>query len=90
MHAHPPDPHPDTPSPTQNNTNNRDVVGPLKGYRLDKIPLAEVVSRVGGQQQFKAACLEHVLVKAQEDVSGGGWGGLFVRAFGDVELVGAQ
>lgn len=58
---------------------NRDVVGPLKGYRLDKIPLGEIVSRVGGQQQFKAACLEHVLLKAQEDVSaalgGGGVGG---------------
>lgn len=26
------------------------------------------MSRVGGQQQFKAACLEHVLLKAQEDV----------------------
>jgi FKBP-type peptidyl-prolyl cis-trans isomerase (trigger factor) len=44
------------------------VVGPLKGYRLDKIPLGEVVSRVGGQAQFKAACVEHVLIKAQEDV----------------------
>ena len=51
----------------------RDVVGPLTGYRADKIPLGEIVSRVGGQGQFKAACLEHVLVKAQEDVSGRFW-----------------
>lgn len=35
---------------------------------MDQIPLGEIVSRVGGQQQFKAACLEHVLLKAQEDV----------------------
>ena len=43
-------------------------MGPLKGFRPDQIPLGEIVSRVGGQQQFKAACLEHVLAKAMEDV----------------------
>lgn len=50
-----------------------DVVGPLKGFRLDQIPLSEVVSRVGGQQQFKAAVVEHVMLKAMEAVRRGGW-----------------
>eukprot|EP00882_Tetradesmus_deserticola_P004536 GHRQ01004782.1.p1 GENE.GHRQ01004782.1~~GHRQ01004782.1.p1 ORF type:complete len:518 (+),score=256.13 GHRQ01004782.1:105-1658(+) len=46
----------------------RDVVGPLKGFRQDKIPLSEVISRVGGQAQFDAAVLETVLIRAMGDV----------------------
>jgi hypothetical protein len=47
----------------------RDVVGPLKGFRQDKIPLSEIISRVGGQGQFDAAVLETVLIRAMGDVS---------------------
>ncbi|WIA15544.1 hypothetical protein OEZ85_002177 [Tetradesmus obliquus] len=46
----------------------RDVVGPLKGFRQDKIPLSEIISRVGGQAQFDAAVLETVLIRAMGDV----------------------
>jgi hypothetical protein len=44
-------------------------VGPLKGFRQDKIPLSEIISRVGGQAQFDAAVLETVLIRAMGDVS---------------------
>jgi hypothetical protein len=43
------------------------------------------VSRVGGQAQFKAACLEHVLFKAQEDVRGPGGGSERKEWAGDKE-----
>lgn len=46
----------------------RDVVGPLKGFRQDKIPLSEIISRVGGQGAFDAAVLETVLLRAMGDV----------------------
>lgn len=45
-----------------------DVVGPLKGFRQDKIPLGEIISRVGGQAAFDAAVLETVLLRAMSDV----------------------
>lgn len=54
----------------------RDVVGSLKGFRTDKIPLSEVISRVGGQKAFDAAVLEEILIRAMQDVSVGavlGW-----------------
>jgi FKBP-type peptidyl-prolyl cis-trans isomerase (trigger factor) len=47
----------------------RDVVGSLKGFRQDKIPLSEIISRVGGQRQFDAAVLETILIRAMGDVS---------------------
>jgi hypothetical protein len=47
----------------------RDVVGSIKGFRPDKIPLTEIISRVGGQQKFDAAVLETILIKAMQDVS---------------------
>jgi hypothetical protein len=47
----------------------RDVVGSIKGFRPDKIPLTEIISRVGGQQKFDAAVLETILIKAMSDVS---------------------
>lgn len=49
-------------------THRSDVVGPLKGFRQDKIPLSEIVSRVGGQRAFDAAVLETILLKAMGDV----------------------
>lgn len=49
----------------------RDVVGELKGFRPDKIPLSEIISRVGGQRQFDAAVLETILLRAMSDVSVG-------------------
>jgi hypothetical protein len=48
----------------------RDVVGNLKGFRNDKIPLSEIISRVGGQGAFDAAVLETILLRAMNDVSG--------------------
>jgi hypothetical protein len=44
-------------------------VGPLKGFRNDKIPLSEIISRVGGQGAFDAAVLETILLRAMGDVS---------------------
>lgn len=56
-------------------------MGPLKGFRDDKVPLSMVINRVGGQEKFKAAILEDILLEAMEKVGqggevGGGGGGL--------------
>lgn len=40
----------------------RGVVGSLPGFRMDKIPLAMIVANVGGQRQFKIACIEEILL----------------------------
>ncbi|GIL63299.1 hypothetical protein Vafri_17396 [Volvox africanus] len=43
----------------------RDVIGTLRGWQPGKpLPLAMVISKVGGQEKFKTYCLEELLLEA--------------------------
>lgn len=45
------------------------VIGNLRGFRADKpLPLAVIVQNVGGQNNFKMAVIEQILLDAMEKV----------------------
>ncbi|GAX81186.1 hypothetical protein CEUSTIGMA_g8619.t1 [Chlamydomonas eustigma] len=51
--------------------NLRGVVGNLKGFRKDQIPLSMLITQCGGQRTFKITVIEEIMEKTMEEVIAG-------------------
>lgn len=47
-------------------TLRKDVVGDVRGWRADQVPLEIIMSRIGGQKNFKSAVIENILETSLE------------------------